>query len=121
MIDLSIIIVNWKSADYLRACLTSVFQHTEGICLEVIVVDNASGDGCEAILEKEFPSVRLIALTQNVGFSRANNIGYVLSSGENLLFLNPDTEVIGNALSGMTAWLLNRNGLGRPAHGWANP
>jgi hypothetical protein len=105
MIDLSIIIVNWKSADYLRACLTSVFQHTEGICLEVIVVDNASADGCEAILEKEFPSVRLIALTQNVGFSRANNIGYVLSSGENLLFLNPDTEVIGNALSGMTAWL----------------
>src|ERR1035441_9539921 len=68
MIDLSIIIVNWKSADYLRACLTSVFQHTEGLCLEVIVVDNASGDGCEAILEKEFPGVRLIALTRNVGF-----------------------------------------------------
>jgi N-acetylglucosaminyl-diphospho-decaprenol L-rhamnosyltransferase len=105
MIDLSIIIVNWNSADYLSASLSSVFKGTEGIRAEVIVVDNASHDECEAILQRDFPSVRLLALSQNVGFSRANNIGYAVSSGETLLFLNPDTEVTELALPSMLAWL----------------
>jgi N-acetylglucosaminyl-diphospho-decaprenol L-rhamnosyltransferase len=105
MIDLSIIIVNWNSADYLRQCLSSVHRETEEINYEVIVVDNASGDGCESMLQKEFPDTRFIAAPQNLGFSRANNLGYEYAGGEVLLFLNPDTEIISGALLGMLAYL----------------
>lgn len=105
MTDLSIIIVNWKSAEYLRACLVSIYRYTEKISFEVIVVDNASGDGCEVMLGAAFPKVRLIASQENLGFARANNLGYVSSCGEILLFLNPDTEVSYDVFSEMVSWM----------------
>ncbi|MGD0792495.1 MAG: glycosyltransferase family 2 protein [Terriglobales bacterium] len=99
--DLSIIIVNWKSANYLRSCLSSVYCATRGIEFEVIVVDNASDDGCENIIKEEFPRARFIQSGENLGFARANNLGFAHSHGDCLLFLNPDTEIIGNALARM--------------------
>lgn len=105
VIDLSIIIVNWKSAGYLRGCLASIYQHTRETRFEVIVVDNASDDGCEAMLAREFPDVGLIASAENLGFARANNLGFAASRGETLLFLNPDTEIAGDVLSLMVAWM----------------
>jgi len=65
---------------------------------EVIVVDNASGDGCEKMIRTEFPGALFVQLGKNVGFARANNLGYSRSRGDCLLFLNPDTEVVGDAL-----------------------
>ena len=56
--NLSIIVVNWNSVDYLRACLASVYQTVREIEFEIIVVDNASGDGCEAMLQREYPEAR---------------------------------------------------------------
>ncbi|HLI29580.1 MAG TPA: glycosyltransferase family 2 protein, partial [Terriglobia bacterium] len=94
-----------NSADYLRQCLLSLYRETHGICYEVIVVDNASHDGCAEMLRSEFPTVRLIQSGENLGFSRANNLGYRLSLGEIVLFLNPDTEIIGNVLPKMVAHL----------------
>jgi hypothetical protein len=91
--DLSIIIVNWNSVDYLRACLSSIYRETGGITFEVIVIDNASSDGCEGVIREEFPNVVLIQSTENLGFARANNLGYTRSSAAILLFLNPDTEI----------------------------
>lgn len=96
--DLSIIIVNWKSADYLRKCLESINSGKTKIDHEIIVVDNASYDGCGEMLNTQFPSVIFIQSPENLGFSRANNLGFQNSSGKRLLFLNPDTELIGNAL-----------------------
>lgn len=103
--DLSIIIVNWNSANYLRECLNSIFTNSAGLGLEVIVVDNASYDGCGEMLKIDFPTVKFVQSTENLGFARANNLGFNHSGGRNLLFLNPDTEVIGPAIVSMLKFL----------------
>jgi hypothetical protein len=96
--DLSIIIVNWNSKQYLRKCLASVFAETQGLEFEVIVIDSASFDGCERMLREEYPHVRFIQSTANLGFARANNLAFASSQGKAVLFLNPDTEVVGPAI-----------------------
>jgi N-acetylglucosaminyl-diphospho-decaprenol L-rhamnosyltransferase len=94
---LSIIIVNWNSLGYLRKCLTSVYEHVRDLSCEIIVVDNASPEpGIEA-LNADFPHVLVIKSDVNLGFAGANNLGFSRSSGEYVLFLNPDTEIIDNA------------------------
>ncbi len=103
--DLSIVIVNWKSADYLRLCLFSIEEHMTGVLYDVVVVDNASDDGCEAMLLREFPWVKFLGATENLGFARANNWGYVHTRGRYVLFLNPDTELRDDALERMLMWL----------------
>ncbi len=103
--DLSIIIINWNSAAYLRTCLVSIATHTEEITFEVIVVDNASHDGCEKLLREEFPEVHFVQSHENLGFGRANNLAFRYSSGKILLFLNPDTEILDGAIQKMVAFL----------------
>nr|MCU0609555.1 glycosyltransferase family 2 protein [Chitinispirillaceae bacterium] len=98
---LSIIIVNWNSADYLRACLGSVYATITGLPFEVIVVDNASPVSCEEEITAEFPDIRFIQCRSNLGFARANNVGFSCAQGDFLLFLNPDTELIGCAVAKM--------------------
>ena len=97
--ELSIIIVNWNCVDYLEKCIRSINDQTKDINYEIIVVDNASYDGCDKMLKNEFPNVRFIQSKDNIGFAGANNLGYRYSSGKYLLFLNPDTEVKGDAIN----------------------
>ena len=97
--DLSIIIVNWNSVDYLRRCLESIYRQTTNLEFEVMVIDNASFDGSEELIRAEFPEVKFIQSTENIGFARANNLGFQHSTGEALLFLNPDTEVRSSAIN----------------------
>jgi GT2 family glycosyltransferase len=97
--ELSIIIVNWNSREFLRKCLLSLRDYAQNISHEIIVVDNASFDGCEEMLRSDFPSVVFIQAGKNLGFSRGNNFGVERSSGRHLLFLNPDTEIVGDALA----------------------
>jgi N-acetylglucosaminyl-diphospho-decaprenol L-rhamnosyltransferase len=103
--DLSIIIVNWNSAAYLRKCLASVYANTKNLQFEVIVIDNASYDGCQEMLRSEFPAVKFIQSEENLGFARANNRAFRESRGRHILFLNPDTEVIGAALEKLIRFL----------------
>lgn len=103
--ELSIIIVNWNSAEYLRACLTSIFSAQCDFLFEVLVIDNGSYDGCGQVLRREFPQVRFLQSPQNLGFAAANNRAFAFSTGKNLLFLNPDTEVVKGALPHMLAVL----------------
>jgi N-acetylglucosaminyl-diphospho-decaprenol L-rhamnosyltransferase len=100
--DLSVIIVNWNSAEYVRKCLESIYAHTSGVSFEVIVVDNASFDTVDQIIARQFPSVRFIQLRENKGFAAANNAGFAIASGEVVCFLNPDTEVRSNVLAVMS-------------------
>ena len=72
---------------------------------QVIVVDNASNDGSVTMLKEEFPQVQLIANEENVGFTRGNNQGIVCSDGRYVLLLNPDTEIVGDALGEMVAYV----------------
>ena len=97
--QLSIIIVNWKSKDYLRKCVASVFAQTSGIDFETVVIDSASFDGAGEMLAKEFPKVRFIQSEDNLGFSKANNRAFEDSTGDVVLFLNPDTELVCNAIN----------------------
>lgn len=97
-LDLSIIIVNWNSKDYLKNCIASILANTWEIKYEIIVVDSASYDGCGEMLKDIYPQVYFIQSEQNVGFARANNLGVSYARGTLLLFLNPDTEVLDGAI-----------------------
>jgi N-acetylglucosaminyl-diphospho-decaprenol L-rhamnosyltransferase len=96
---LSIIIVNWNSTEFALKCIDSVFHETVGIDFEVIVVDNASTDNGCALIRERFPLVKIIESRSNLGFGGANNVGAGVARGTYLLFLNPDTIVLGNAIS----------------------
>lgn len=99
MADLSIIIVSWNVCDLLAACLDSIITTTwDKLELELIVVDSASTDATVVMLGQRYPQVRLLPQTQNLGFTRCNNLGLQAATGRHLMLLNPDTEVIGNAL-----------------------
>jgi N-acetylglucosaminyl-diphospho-decaprenol L-rhamnosyltransferase len=95
---LSIIIVNWNSWGFIIKCLNSIIRYSKGINYEVLVIDNASADNSGANIKAYFPWVHLIALTENCGFPKANNIGFAMARGKYLLALNPDTEVKENTL-----------------------
>jgi GT2 family glycosyltransferase len=111
-VDLSIIIVNWKSAAYLKACLTSIVAETRGITYEVIVIDNASHDGCEQIVRDASSEAIFVQSAENLGFGRANNLAAGYSSGDVLLFLNPDTKIVAGAIQKMVAALKSDSHLG---------
>lgn len=102
---LSIIIVSWNVADLLRACLQSIDANRDDLVLEVIVVDSASADNSVAMVSAEFPWVTLLAQSENVGFPRGNNIGMAAATGDAILLLNPDTEIISDALIAMLTYL----------------
>jgi len=101
--DLTIIIVSWNVRDLLRRCLESV--ETDGLETEIIVVDNASSDGSPDMIRAEFPHVHLIANEENRGFTVANNQGLAISQNQYLLLLNPDTEVVADALAIMVRYM----------------
>jgi GT2 family glycosyltransferase len=91
---LSIIIVSWNVRELLKKCLASIFIYNRDFDLEVIVIDNASGDDTVKMVSREFPQVNLIINKINLGFAAANNQGIRQATGDYLLLLNPDTEFI---------------------------
>jgi len=97
-IELSVIVVNYNVEHFLAQCLTSVQRavaeaERHGYRCEVVVVDNRSVDGSCAMVRQRFPEVRLMALEENVGFARANNLAIRSTQGAYVLLLNPDTVV----------------------------
>lgn len=103
--DISVIIVNYNVKDYLLQCLRSLNASVGSITTEVIVVDNDSHDGSVEELQPLFPFVRWIALDENIGFGRANNVGLEHASGRYVLYLNPDTIIGADTLSVMCRFL----------------
>jgi GT2 family glycosyltransferase len=104
--DLSIIIVNWNSAAFAQECIASVRESVRELEYEVTVVDNASTDDSADVLEA-VPAIRMIRSASNVGFGRANNLGFECSTGKSVLFLNPDTKVLGDAIDRTVKALLD--------------
>lgn len=114
--DLSVIIVNYKSLDKTRRCLSALSAADfTGISYETIVVDNASGDNVDE-LKKNFPHLKVIKNPLNSGMGEGNNLGIQNSFGDFLLILNPDTYLEKNAIQVMFRYLKNN-----PRAGIAGP
>ncbi len=105
MADLSIIIVSWNVCDFLAACLDSIRAHTGDLDVEVIVVDSYSNDGTVEMVRERYPWVKFLPQSQNIGFVRGNNLGLHEAQGRYLMLLNPDTEVLDDALPRMVTYL----------------
>lgn len=117
VIDCSIVIVSWNVADLLAACLRSIDNgmveivpdgeapRSDKPSVEIIVVDSASADHSVTMLRENFPNVRLLAYDENVGFSRGCNIGMAAARGRYLFLLNPDTEIIDDAIPRLIAFM----------------
>lgn len=103
--DLSIIILNYKTRDLTLACLQSVFSSATAYIYEVILIDNASNDGIISIVNEQYPQVVTIDNTDNVGFSIANNQGIRIAQGRYVLLLNSDTIVQPDTLDVMLRFM----------------
>lgn len=104
-LDLSIIILNYNTKEFLLGCLASILKaDLKGIKTEIIVVDNASTDGsapaARELLER-FKKVKsyVIENKENLGFAAGNNVGVHICSGRYVLFLNPDIVLSKNSMS----------------------
>jgi GT2 family glycosyltransferase len=105
--DVSVIIVNFNTEDYLVDCIGSIYEHTKSRQFEIIVVDNASEvDPAVKVLDR-YPLVRMVRNTTNRGFGAANNAGAAIASGRYLFFLNPDTILLNDCI-GIFFDFLNR-------------
>lgn len=104
MPDLSVVIVSYNTRDLLRSCLLSL-RASEGLALEIIVVDNASSDGSADMARADFPETRLLAQSLNTWYCGGNNIGIRAAAADIVLLLNPDTEVAPEALALMVQFL----------------
>ena len=97
--DVSIIIVNYNSANVIVDCIESIFQKTKDLSYEINVVDNASPDSSADTIESRFGDrINLIRSDKNLGFGKANNLGASHALGKYLFLLNPDTVLINNAI-----------------------
>ncbi|MEZ4719955.1 MAG: glycosyltransferase family 2 protein [Caldilineaceae bacterium] len=103
--DLAIVLVCWNNRDYLFPCLASLYGSALRHSFEVVVVDNGSTDGSQAILRREYPEILLIQNDGNVGLGRASNQGIEATRGRHILLLNNDTIVNGPSLDAMVDYL----------------
>lgn len=110
--QLSIIIVNYNVKYFLEQCLQSVLLATKNCTAEIFVVDNNSTDGSKQFLEPLFKEVHFIWLPKNIGFAKANNIALAKTSGDYILFLNPDTIVAEDSFEKTIAFLQNNTAIG---------
>lgn len=107
-IDVSIIVVSYNTREMTLAALDSIAEQTREVCHEVIVVDNASRDGSAAAIAAHHSKPRLIALDENIGFARANNLAAEQARGYYVLLLNSDTVVLDGAIDKLVAFARRR-------------
>jgi len=105
MIDVSISIVNFNQCALLERCLQSISEGSEGLNVEVFVVDNASQDGSVEMIRERFPWVNLIVNERNRGYAAANNQAIKLSRGRYVLILNNDVFILPGAMQAMVKFM----------------
>jgi N-acetylglucosaminyl-diphospho-decaprenol L-rhamnosyltransferase len=98
-LTLSIVIVSFNTKEKLRKCLSCLDLGRD----EVIVVDNASSDGSAEMVQSNFPEIKLVANSHNVGFGKANNQGIDIAKGDLILFLNSDAYAKPNSLENLVS------------------
>jgi hypothetical protein len=88
--DLSVVIVSFKTREVLRECLEALERESEGLRVEILIVDNNSSDGSPEMVETDFPHVRLFRSKVNLGFGAANNVALEVTQGRYVVLLNSD-------------------------------
>ena len=109
---LSVIIVAYNAESFLAVCLRSLEKHLARIEHEVCVVDNASMDGSDQLVEREFPKVKLIRAAHNLGFAAGINLGLRNTNGEFVLWLNPDAELRNEGIADLFRYLRSQPEVG---------
>ena len=104
--DISIIIINYKSTTLILDCIESIYQHTSKNSFEIILVDNNSQDDCQEQVMSRYPATRWLQMGYNAGFGRANNAGFEIAEGELILLLNADTIILDGAIDKCSALLI---------------
>lgn len=103
--DLSIVLVCWNNKGYLEPCLRSLYEGGLRSSFDVVVVDNGSTDGSQAMLSEKYPDILVIQNDHNVGLGKASNQGIEATYGRHILLLNNDTLVNGPSLEAMVEFL----------------
>jgi GT2 family glycosyltransferase len=103
--DLSVLIVTFNSRDHIAACLRSLEAPLTGLAHEVLVIDNASSDGTVDVVRSASPGARIVELPENRGFAAGVNAGLAASSGEFVLWLNPDSRYVSGSPGDVIDWM----------------
>jgi len=111
MDDLAIITISTNESQYLRPCLSTVFEHFGDASVDVVVVDNDSTDGTAELVATEFPDARVV-WSRNLGFGHANNRGVMTCNSRYVLFINPDTEIVEGTFATLVRMMDERPGVG---------
>ncbi|MEK7515990.1 MAG: glycosyltransferase family 2 protein [Patescibacteria group bacterium] len=101
--DLSVIILSYRTKNLVKECVKSIRRAAPQLSYEIIVVDNASGDGVGEMMREQFPDIRFVESAENLGFAGGNNIGLREALGRYRMVLNPDIVVLPGALEKMVA------------------
>ncbi len=105
--DLSIIILNYKQKNLVKNCLKNILALNLNLEYEIIVIDNASSDGCMEMVKKEFLSeisfnkIKMLESKVNNGYASGNNLGIKEAKGKYILILNPDITVLSGSIEKM--------------------
>ena len=99
--SVSIIIPHLKGRDVLIECLESIYNYTQNIQYEIIVIDNNVQDGSLDDINKKFPDLKIIASKENKGYAGGCNLGAQNAQSEYLLFLNNDTIIQKNTIENL--------------------
>lgn len=119
--DLSIIILNYKSKGLLKQCIRGILDARLPMAHEVIAIDNHSNDGSVEMVRQEFPDVTMISSPTNVGYSAGNNLGLKRATGKYLLIVNPDVAVFAQAVQQLIDYLKEHPRVGLVVPQLANP
>ena len=102
--DVSVVIVSYNVANYLSECLSS-FKRETTCEYEIIVIDNNSDDKSVEVVKTNHPDAQIIQNDTNVGFARANNMGFKLADGRYLFMLNPDTVLLNGTVDKLVQFM----------------
>lgn len=119
--DLSIIILNYQSKGLVKQCLKGIKNSNLSLSYEIIVVDNASNDGCLEMVKNNFLGVKTIQADKNHGYAAGNNLGIKATQGKYIMILNPDVAVLENSIQLMFEFMENRVEVGLAGPRLINP
>lgn len=102
---LSVVILSYNTQEFLKSCLTSIFNNVKGIGFEVVVFDNASIDESVKMVKQHFKQAKLIVSKKNLGFAKGVNTAVMSAKGDYLLFLNSDTTMKDESAAEMVTFL----------------